>query len=487
MQIWISAAVLVLILWLVVSKRRKAVRKAKVQQAVTRPPVHPAPFDVDAFKSALPDPTGQEKNTRDAIKACATYCDTYRRLLAGEDAAEIETYADILTGVDANASDVPPLEHFIRTAFHSDVLYGYLAQEMEKNLKTSIEAGMAQHWWSGSLGEAAMIAFRQTGEVRYLALYRQFFDRFMMLRDTKLGYHDDFHGKTMDSWGAYNLGKNAGKPGLWVAHVTHFTVCMFPATGFARDVLSTPTLTDYHDWATSALAYVEQAYKQFDADYRDVDGVSEKWYWRPLLDKYEATNHMHLLGQALINLYAATKNELYAERIRSFIRIFEGGVTLHDNGMASWNYSPYFQVANEKNGHISRQFSEYTWKGEITVPFLYEAKAAGFEIRPEVLQGVTSSIRDHILKDADYKLHVHPQASRPLDPRDRKKASFIECGISGFHAAAAEDARIEQQVIDVVAASPDLFPTGWMSHPRLTRSYARLLPASAGEKALKSP
>lgn len=481
MDIWVIAAASLLSIYVAVSLRRKAAKKSNVARSPRRFPLQPAPFYIRKFEGVGSANQMQETDACGAIQAYEAYCTTYKRLLAGENASEISDYSRFVTEAAPYPRDGTALKHFIRTAFQSDVLYGYLAVEFEKNLQKSIESGMALHWGTGPLGEAALIAFRRTGEVRYLELYKQFFDRFMMLRDTQLGYHDDYHEMIMDSWGAYNLGKNAGRPGLWVSHITHFSVCILPATGFARDILSNPALASYQNWATSVMAFFEHSYRQFDTDYREVAGVPERWYWRPLLDKYEATNHMHLLGQALLNVYAVTEKDLYADRVRSFLRIFQEGLTLHDDGLASWNYSPYFQVANEKNGHISRQYAEYTWKGEITVPFLYEAKTDGFEIKQSMLDGVTSSIRDHILKDADYKLHVHPLNSRPIRPRDRKKASSIECGISGYHAAASEDAAIEQQVIEVVAASPALFPTGWLTVPRLSRSYARLLPVSSSE------
>lgn len=478
MYVWIFVVVSFLVIGLVLSARRKSAKKAEAQKLVRRSPLRPAPFEVHHFDNSEPAQSAQETRNREAIQAYISYCATYKRLLTGEPVSDIVDYPQFVTDAAVTAHDGNMLDRFIRSAFHSDVLYGYLTLEFEKSLKQSIEIGMAQHWHIGPLGEAALIAFRRTREVRFLELYRRFFDRFMMLRDTQLGYYDHYHEKVMDSWGAYNLGKNAGRPGLWVAHITHFSVCMLPAIGFARDISGNPALSTYREWASNVIDFFQKTYAEFDADYRDVDGVPEKWYWRPLLNKYEATNHMHLLGQALLNLYTVTKNEIYAERIRSFIRIFEQGATIHDNGMASWKYSPYFQVANEKNGHISRQYCEYTWKGEITVPFLYEAKAEGFEIKKEVLDGVTSSIRDHILKDANYKLHVHPQSSRPISARDRKKANSIESGISGYHAAATEDEKIEQQVIDIVAHAPALFPIGWLSQPRLARSYARLLPVS---------
>lgn len=454
-----------------VSKRKKAT-KQKASASSKRPAIAPTPFAIVDYSRGNVE-GAQEADTLHAVRTYQDYLATYQALHAGQKDQRMSRFVAELDKPTGTETD---LERFVRHAFHPDVMRGYLALEFEENLKAAIKNGIVAHWEAGQLGEAALIAFTRTADQRFLQLYTRYFDRLLTLRDNQLGYHDDYHNKQMNAWGAYNLGRNAGRPGLWVAHVTQFSAIVLPATGFAREISSNPALAGYKSWASSVVAYFEQAYAEYDSDYRDVPDVGEKWYWRPLLEKYEATNHMHLQGQALLNIYAVTKNPAYAERIRSFLRIFRHGVVIHDDGLASWNYSPYFQVANEKNGHISRQYSEYSWKGEITVPFLYEAKKDGFDIGADVLDAVTSSIRDHILKDAEYKLHVHPHKSRPLSPRDRKKTEAIEAGVGGYHAAVSEDPKIEQQVVDIVATAPEHFPKSWFTHSRLAQSYARLLP-----------
>ena len=447
-------------------------------QEFTRKPIDP-PFEIVEFPDMeVPGDLDCAAATGQSY-AYLAYSAVRAALEAGTAPAEI-SYLDCFLPVNALQGDAGAvLQRFTARVFDADVLYGFLEREFEEILRVVVKAGNARHsklaWGTANLGETALIAFEATGQRRFLDLFRNYFDRVMLLTDRALGYYDVYHERVMDAWGSSNLGRASGDPSKWVAHVTHFSVIMNPATGFARAVKANPSLSEYSDWAQEIVTFFDGAYRQFDVDLRPAEGSDERWYWRPLVDKFEATNHLHYLGRALLNMYAMTGDPFFAERIDWIIRVFENGVTLHEDGMASWTYGPYFQVESAFNDRTSRQFSEYAWKGEKTVPFLYEAVRDGFDIEPAVLNAVTKTIRDHIVDGGSYKRNVHPKGSGPIRVKDLERKPGLAYSISGYLVAATEDPRIETQIVEMVAGQPDFFKGGWFAHRRMARAYAALL------------
>ena len=107
------------------------------------------PFDIRDFGGSNTD------TCKDQIAECVAsykaHSDIYRRLLAGEAAGEFPDYQRFADGAGDNKSGASDLENFIRTSFHPDVLFGYLALEFEKTLNASVKSGIATPWAAGPL------------------------------------------------------------------------------------------------------------------------------------------------------------------------------------------------------------------------------------------------------------------------------------------------------------------------------------------------
>lgn len=408
--------------------------------------------------------------------AFVTYNTVVTALFAGTDPSTIEYLRcflpDAVGSTDAEAVRVRMLSE----VFDADVMYAYLDQALNGVIWDAIQQGKTRQgrlaWNSGHLGDAAYVAYIKTGQERFMRRYLDHFALLLELTDQKLGLHDDFHDRVMNSWGSANLGSNSGNDSMWVAHVTHFSTIMGPATAFAARILADPALAVYRPEAERIVAFFDAAYPQFDGDLRQPEGTEEQWYWRPLLGKFEATNHLHVQGEALLNMYAATGNPVYAEKVRAIIRIFEKGAIIDDQGFAAWNYHPYFQIEKAKGDHNAVLYSEYVWKAALTVPFLYAAEAAGFEIRPELMTAVTRSIRDFVVADNSYKLNVNPKDSGDLTSRDYRKGwTSPAASIAGFLSASVDDPVIADRIRMMVATRPDLYPKGWFVSDKLARAY----------------
>lgn len=438
-----------------------------------KPSFTPDPAEAIAIPDSLPCAAAT-----DDTRAFFTYHAVITALSTGVAPAAVPHLDCFLTGGSALSDAKAAREAFLSQVFDSNVMYSYLKFAMAKVVIQTIQQGNLRHgqlaWGSGHLGNAALRAYDRTGEVRYVALYLDYFDKLMALRDSQLGLADDFHGKVMDAWGSANLGRNTGDPSIWVAHVTHFSVLMAPATGFALRIRKDPALAAYRPQADRIIAYFEQAYPQFDVDRKQPEGTSELWYWRPLINQYEATNHLHIQGEALLNMYLATGRPDYADRIRAIIRIFEKGATIDGQGFASWNYNPYFQDG-ESNSN-GREPSEFVWKGGLTVPFLYQAVEAGFAVDPALMAAITRNVKDWIVADNTFKRNVNPKDSGPVTEREKRVDSAgPAASITGFLAAAAADRDIAERIRVMVATRPDIFPEGWFLSDKMARGYAYFL------------
>lgn len=373
-------------------------------------------------------------------------------------------------------------EEFMRSVFSSDVMYSYLSAAFEAVLYKTVEEGNLRHgklaWGSGHLGNSALLAYKSTGEKRFVELYVNYFERVLELRDTKLGLFDGYHNKVMNSWGSANLGRNSGDTSSWVAHVTHFSVIMVPATGFAQEIKTNSELSEFEPFADQVIDFFNSAYREFDVDLRPAEGTNEVWYWRPLIDKFEATNHLHIQGQALLNMYALTEQQFYADRVNWIIRVFEKGVEIDEDGFIAWNYHPYLQIESAMQDRNAREYSEFVWKASLTVPFIFEAAAAGFDVDPSIVEATTKTILEHVVANNAYALNLHPNNYRPIEDRRAKLDSAgPAASITGFLSDVAKEPEIAGKILEIVATRPDLYAKGWFVSEKMSRGYAFFLSA----------
>lgn len=442
-------------------------------------PIDP-PFEIIEFPP-LEVPAGLAcDEVRNEKNAFAAYEAVRRELSEGVPLGDVAYLDCFLPEASLRNDSAAVLESFVSSVFDANVLYGYLERRFEARLQSAVRSGKRRQGglaWRGShLGLAALYAFEATNDRRFFDLYKSFFDRSVMIRDDALGWKDDYHGRVMKAWGASNFRGNDEVSDPWVAHITHFGVMMIPATGFARLALSRPDLADERQWGREVIDYFEMAYRQFEGDLRAVPGTDERWYWRPYQERFEPTNHVHVLGRSLLNVAAVSDDPLYDQRISWILEAFEEGVSIDDRGFASWNYSPWFEPVEVRNRFPnSRLLSARTRKSAISVPFLYEAVDEGYPINPRVLDSVTMTIRDWVIADNTYKLHTHPKDSRAVEIEDRKKRLASVASIAGFQAAESIDPEIGEVIRMIVSSRPDLYAGGWLEHPWLTCSYARFL------------
>ncbi|MEM9313169.1 MAG: hypothetical protein AAGA95_00965 [Pseudomonadota bacterium] len=430
----------------------------------------------EELAAAADDPETLCKFALQPSFAYATYVKVNDQLAAGDDPEKI-AHLDCFFDETDGRTAAELFAEFKGDIFNDDVLYGFLEQNFNELFTTSRDAGRNRNggvfaWGSRNLGKTAVVAYKRTGQKRFLQLYVDYFNNIMTLRDEVLGIHDDHHGRIMSSWGVDGtyFGRRRGQ-GKWVGHITFFAAIMQPATSFARIVRNDPKLKEFEPFAEEVVSLYRRAYPEFDMDFKAVPDTIFRWYWRPLIGKFEATNHVHLLGESLLDMYVLTGDELYADRVRMFLRVFETSVMLDDDGLAAWTYFPYFQQERHIQKYIQERHSEVVWKGALTVPFVYQAVQDGFELNPATYAAITKTIREHIVANNDYSNNIHPKGSGSILDFSKKpgvRKSGPATSIVGFLTAAAEDPAIAKQIRTTIATRPDLFPKGWFTRAERT-------------------
>ncbi|MFO7630735.1 MAG: hypothetical protein R6W06_14715 [Prochlorococcaceae cyanobacterium] len=356
----------------------------------------------------------------------------------------------------------------------NDALYRTLQERLQAVLDNDIRTGDQRlsglAWEGADYAEAALIAYQQFGDRRFLDMVSQHYDHVLQRRDDKLNRFDQHHNRIMKAWGSRNLDKKR-----WIAHITHNARIVHTGVLFARLIEQDPNLKAYQPKANHYLKEATRTLQEFEEDWHPVAGEPRLfWYQRPNDKGQEATNHLHMIGRTWIHLATLTGEARYKQRITMVLDAFLKGVNRHDDGTASWNYFPYF-ARNEQADSSRRNgqdYSEPIWKGALTAPFLLEAQTHGYAVPSWLIQGIGQGFAEHSFQGRNLLRNLSPQNSRMVDAsQDRQKLSMLS-HLFGLTTYNRVDSRITPKLHYLVQARPDLLPGGWLASAAGVRGYA---------------
>jgi hypothetical protein len=361
--------------------------------------------------------------------------------------------------------------------FNPDILYTVLQRQLQRNLEADRTLGQqrdAQLAWPGAyLSEAAVVAYRNTGQQRFLDLFVTYYDGILERRDDQLGRFDTKHKRVMKAWGSVNIEKDQ-----WIAHVTHNARITYPATEFARLVRANPSLQRFQAKADRYVASARETLDDFEDDLVSVPGHPEiRWYQRPLDNNLEATNHLHVVGNTWLNLASLTGEARYRRHVEEVIEVFLQGVRREPDGLVSWNYFPFFAEQERRNNTYlnGQEYSEPIWKASLTAPFLLRAQAQGYAVPHTLIEALGRTFTSLTFQGDQIWRNLARRDSRFVDPqKDRQKLGFLRnATVLVEYGRVAPD--LPTKVATLVASRPDLFPQGWLSSPSMLLSYAYYL------------
>jgi hypothetical protein len=385
-------------------------------------------------------------------------------------------------------------QRLVSQTFSPDILYGALAHELndilaeDRRLGLKRDAGLA--WPGAYLSEAALVAYRNTGQQRFLDLFVAYFDAVLKRRDDRLGRFDSEHQRVMKAWGSVNIGKTR-----WIAHVTHNARIVYPATEFARLVRRDPVLNRFRSKAEAYVAVSRETLDAFDADLIEVPGrPGLRWYRRPLEENFEATNHLHVVGTAWLNLALLTGDPRYGRHVEQLIDVFLQGVRSEPEGLVSWNYFPVFAVQEKRRFPNGQEYSEPVWKAVLTAPFLLRASRQGYSVPPGLIKAIGGTFNMLTVQGDQLWRNLARRQSRFVDPRrDQRKLSMVK-NVMALVEFGELESEFPAKMATLVAGRPDLFRFGWLSSPPGLLAYAYYLksapfvwPSEGAIRSLGSP
>jgi hypothetical protein len=361
--------------------------------------------------------------------------------------------------------------------FNPDILYTALQRQLQRNLQAELSLGQqrdAQLAWPGAyLSEAAVVAYRKTGQPRFLDLFVSYYDAILDRRDDRLGRFDMKHKRVMKAWGSVNIEKDQ-----WIAHVTHNARITYPATEFARLVRADRSLQRFQAKADRYVAAAQETLDEFEEDLVSVPGhPGIRWYRRPLDNNLEATNHLHVVGNTWLNLASLTGESRYREHVDEVIQVFLQGVRQEPDGLVSWNYFPFFAEQERRNNTYlnGQEYSEPIWKASLTAPFLLRAQGQGYAVPNDLIKALGRTFSTLSFQGDQIWRNLARRDSRFVDrQKDRQKLGFLKnAAVLVEYGSVAPE--LPSKVATLVASRTDLFPQGWLSSPSTLLSYAHYL------------
>ena len=393
----------------------------------------------------------------------ANYLAAQRALRDGVAPRDIPALSAFLEGDLSALEPVPAYRLLVGTVF----LPRLLREHVSVRLRDTIEDARARRtdraailaWNGAELAEAAVLAFKRTGDTRFLDRFVNYFEDVLRLRDSTLGIRDDRLGVSVPAWGDGGLVR-----GRWIAHVTTTARICYAATEFARLTLRDERLVAYHAAARRYVAATKRALAVFDRDFRPVPGTDASYYRRPAKHRWEPINHAHQVGRLLLNLHTLTGEARYGRRASQIAGVFAASVRYDRRGNPFWRYFPYFEP------ELQEERAEPIWKASCTVPFVHQAARRG-RIDPAIADAAARSFAHDLVRDGELNRTVDPARFDPLrsgDPFASRAGT-----VAGWLELRSREPEIFDRMVELlVAHRNDYFSRAWFGAPSLARGYA---------------
>lgn len=361
---------------------------------------------------------------------------------------------------------------------HTDVFYWYLVNEFNavtSNLKTLNLGDKKKRRPSWSwlwTGYAAIIAYNNTGEERFLQLFISTFDQFLYYRDDKLNRVDHYRGRIMKSWGAFfKLDFNTCEP-ILVNTVTFTGGVVFPVCKFCKTVLMDESLKKrYGEKAKQYLKVIEEAVSEFLGEFVVVPEINGG-YFKQLDNEYkvEPLNHSHYFGATLLELYFLTGNGYYLEITKRMSNYFLASITKEDNGSYSWGYRP-------TPNNLKHHNPEPLWKARRTIILPLTAYECGIIFNDEDMKAFAKTFTSNVhVGENKFNIYISKRKFDSLQSYKIKK-ELRDCvqGLASWILLDIFDPSIRHIIEKAVAERTDLFPKGYFSGYRSSIAYAHRL------------
>ncbi len=356
---------------------------------------------------------------------------------------------------------------------NTDVLYYYLKSNFKKILrkadKNDHKRGSYYAWPWAYGAQAAVIAYEESGEERFLDLLVSSYDIILENRDSDLGKIDALRGRALDAWGTSKPWRRESHPeGMWINVITLAGRITYPVSMFCKIVVDDEKLhPKFLKKAEYYLDSIEKALGEFSDDFRIMPRTGEGYYWNPILETVEPLNHSHSAGNTLVMMYAITNKEEYRIKAEHLARYFLSSTLTEKNGAYVWGYRPTPENRRDERG-------EPVWKGHITLSFPLLAYEHGLVFDKADMKALNRTFTENIYHGKSRFNHfIGLEKTRPLcfDKTLRKPLA----GILGWIFLDSYNPEIREILEDSIAIRTDIMPRGWFKDTMTALAYSHRL------------
>lgn len=212
---------------------------------------------------------------------------------------------------------------------------------------------------------AYMEMYRATDDRDYLRRLVAHFDRVLGNRDDALGKVDAYAGRPLAGWGSERY-----SDGKWHAWIVHTGMILAGPAEFVRVVGSEAALRgEFGAKAAEYSARIAESIGDADAAWRTGPDPDEGWYFGAHPGKLLPLNQQNALGVVLLEMYRATGNPAYRDKVERLARFFHRRLRYPHSDYYDWAYWP--------GEHDDGRGSEDISHAGINVQFAAECAADG--------------------------------------------------------------------------------------------------------------
>jgi len=382
----------------------------------------------------------------------------------------------------ATAQDDRAWSELARRPPQADVLLGYLSPRITRlaaffaALPLGGDRGKrVRNWAVYALGEAAVIGFRATGDLRFLDPLAATLDGAVVARDHQLGIRDELRGRVVRSWGSI-----LPESGLHTCEVTPAGTITHAMALFCEATVAHPEAAAVHgERAERYLAAMPEIFAEFDEDVHELEDDPGAAYYRSPFDGIvEPVNHVAPFAAANLRFHCLTGDAEALNRASMCTGFFRRALRREPNGAYAWAYRPTPEDLTPVPG-------EQIIKAATTLCLPFTAINKGFFFDAADRAAFVATLLESAHRgDGEFDLKIDQAPSRPLvhDSIAAKHRRSRMPSLAEWTKLGHWDPRVWKVIEDTVAVRRDLFaPLSWFGSPRSAVGYAhRLLRDSSG-------
>jgi hypothetical protein len=323
--------------------------------------------------------------------------------------------------------------------------------------------------WANS-AQAALNAYRHTGEERFLDLMVPHFDEIMAKRDVVTGRLDETLGRPSKAWSS-----KVGDSTKWKAVLTHAGRLTAPMAEFVLLVNTRPALARYRVQAARLLPAIEAAVAEFDSDYRVIARRSAGYYVRREFGDVEPLNHMHAFGETLVLLYRITGKDKYRARVAELGRYFAASMFEQPNGTRVWGYQPTPE-------NLTQHKPEPVWKAQVTIRFPLQGYLNGVVFTQDDARNLAAVFTRNVHRGGgSFATSIAQKAGHTFDKGSKRQVALGRTLALWIYLDQVDPA-VRELIEQTVASDPSLFPGGWLQDYVMAEAYSHRLAPRAGPR-----